>query len=61
MTEKTKRRKELAQLITDTIFFVDPYNGADEDEITKYNNEDLRTLEGCYEIIEQLCNMLKEA
>lgn len=61
MTEKTKKRKAISALITDAVFWFDPYNGADEEDMTAYNNKDLQTLEGCYEIIEQLCNMLKEA
>lgn len=61
MTETTKRRKELSALITDAVFFWDPYNGADKEDMTDYNNKSLRTLEGCYEIIEGLCDMLKEA
>lgn len=58
---KTELRKALSAKITETIFDYDPYNGADEEDMTEYNNKSLRTLEGCYEIIDGLCDMLKEA
>ena len=58
---KTETRKALAEKITEAVFFYDPYNGADYEDMTAYNNKDLQTLAGCYEIIEELCNMLTEA
>lgn len=54
------KRKEIAQKITDTVFYIDPYNGADKEECTACNLRDLSTISGCYEIIDQLCDMLKE-
>lgn len=57
---KTEKRKALSAKLTETIFFYDPYNGADEEDVTACNNKQLKTLEGCYEIIEELCNLLYE-
>ena len=52
--------QELAEKITESIFYVDPYNGAEPEEMTEANCESLKTLAGCYEIIEELCNILVE-
>lgn len=65
MTEEVKgasaeKRRILAHKITDTVFYIDPYNGADEEDVTAHNLCDLRTLSGCYELIDQLCDMLRE-
>ena len=59
--EKAKARKALSAKITDAAFFYDPYNGADREDMTAYNNKELQTLAGCYAIIDVLCDMLEEA
>ena len=61
MTEKTKERKRLSAKLTEAVFFYDPYNGADREDVTAYNNKELQTLAGCYAIIDVLCDMLEEA
>lgn len=58
---KAETRKAMAEKLTEAIFFYDPYNGADYDDMLAYNNKDLQTLSGCYEIIDCLCDMLTEA
>lgn len=58
---KAEARKALAEKLTDTLFFYDPYNGADEDEMTEQNRKDMQTLAGCYAIIDGLCDLLTEA
>ncbi len=54
-------KNKLSALITEAVFNFDPYNGADEEDVSSAMSEMLCTLEGCYEIIEQLCDMLNEA
>jgi len=54
-------RLRLADKLTDTVFSFDPWNGLFRDEMFDVNNRDLRSLEGCYQIIEGLCDMLEEA
>lgn len=58
-TTKTARYA-LADKITEVLFDIDPYNGMFEDEMTDANRRDLRTLSGCYEIIDGLLEVLKE-
>jgi len=51
----------LVRLITDTSFNFDPYNGADYEDVYNGVSEMLQTLEGCYSIIRDTCEMLNEA
>lgn len=61
MTEKTKNRKRLSAIITDAVFSFDPYIGIDAEDLTACHNKDLQNLDGCYGIIEALCDILKTA
>ena len=54
-------RYNLAEKLTDTTFYFDPYNGLFREEMLEVDRRDLRTLEGCYYIIDGLCDMLMEA
>lgn len=58
---KNEKARKLADRITEAAFYFDPYNGADEEEMTKYNRSTLKTLSGCYEIIDALCSMILES
>lgn len=53
-------KAKLSAIITSAIFNFDPYNGADEEDVFSATCEMLSTIEGCYEIIGQLCEMLEE-
>jgi len=57
----TRARAELSRNITETIFNWDPYNGADYNELQQQAARDLKTLTGCYLIIDGLCRMLNDA
>lgn len=54
----TRVRKELAEKITSAIFNYDPYNGADYDDVFQASAAELKTIEGCYNIITELTEML---
>ena len=56
----TQERERLAAMVTGAIFNFDPYNGADQEDVTTATKAELKTLAGCYEVIEQLCEMLME-
>ena len=60
MPEKISRQ-ELAKAVTDTLFLFDPYNGFTEMEVEAQTRKDLTTLQGCYAIIQELCNMVIES
>lgn len=54
------KREELAKLITKTLFNLDPYNGETKEEMTAYNLETLKTMQGSYDIISGLCEVINE-
>lgn len=56
--QQDPKYQDLAKKITDAVFNYDPYNGADEDDVTASNARDLATIDGCREIIGQLCDLL---
>lgn len=60
MPEKINRQ-QLAKAVTDTLFLFDPYNGFTETEVEAQTRKDLTTLQGCYTIIQELCNMVVES
>lgn len=54
------KREELAKLITETLFNLDPYNGETKEEMTAYNLDALKTQKGSYYIINGLCGIINE-
>lgn len=60
MPEKISRQ-QLAKLVSEAVEFYDPYNGFTIDEMESQTRKDLTTLQGCYMIIQELCNMILES
>lgn len=52
---------ELANMVTQAFFDYDPYNGADEEDVYSATLQELRSIEGCHEIIIELAEMLCNA
>lgn len=51
-------RQQLAKLVSEAVNFYDPYNSFTIEEMESQTKQDLKTLQGCYVIIQELCNMI---
>lgn len=54
------KREELARVIENAVLFYDPYIGFSEGDTIAGTSEQLKSLEGCYQIIQELCSMITE-
>lgn len=52
---------DLAKQIVDAYWNFDPFNGADYDEVLEITKQDVKTIEGCHEIIRELVELLNES